>query len=63
MAITIVGIPWARASFNSAAYTLFPFGFTAVDRSEFRGAHDPGTGDEDIRTVMHGHGGSRAACV
>ena len=29
MAITIIGIPWARAAFNIAAYTLFPFGFTA----------------------------------
>jgi len=32
MAITIIGIPWARAAFNIAAYTLFPFGFTAVSR-------------------------------
>jgi uncharacterized membrane protein YccF (DUF307 family) len=30
MAITIIGIPWARAAFNIAAYTLFPFGFTAM---------------------------------
>ena len=26
MAITIVGLPWARAAFNIAAYTLLPFG-------------------------------------
>ena len=32
MAITIIGMPWARAAFNIAAYTLFPFGFKAVSR-------------------------------
>ena len=26
MAITIVGLPWARAAFNIAAYTFFPLG-------------------------------------
>ena len=26
MAITIIGLPWARAAFNIAAYALFPFG-------------------------------------
>ena len=35
MAITIVGIPWARAAFNIAAYTLFPFGFTAISRDAY----------------------------
>jgi len=30
MAITIIGLPWARAAFNIAAYTLFPFGQKAV---------------------------------
>ena len=30
MAITIVGLPWARASFNIAVYTLLPFGQKAV---------------------------------
>ena len=30
MAITIVGLPWARAAFNIAAYTLLPFGQRAV---------------------------------
>ena len=44
MAITIVGIPWARAAFNIAAYTLFPFGFTAVSRDAFTGQEDIGTG-------------------
>jgi uncharacterized membrane protein YccF (DUF307 family) len=44
MAITIVGIPWARAAFNIAAYTLFPFGFTAVSRDLYTGQEDIGTG-------------------
>ena len=26
MAITIIGLPWTRAAFNMAAYTLLPFG-------------------------------------
>src|SRR5262245_7142852 len=44
MAITIIGIPWARAAFNIAAYTLLPFGQTAVSRVEHYGRHDTGTG-------------------
>jgi uncharacterized membrane protein YccF (DUF307 family) len=44
MAITIVGIPWARAAFNIASYTLFPFGRMAVSRAEFFGREDVGTG-------------------
>jgi uncharacterized membrane protein YccF (DUF307 family) len=44
MAITIIGIPWARAAFNIAAYTLLPFGQRAVSRSEHLGEHDSGTG-------------------
>ena len=44
MAITIIGIPWARAAFNIAAYTLFPFGFTAVSRDAYTGQEDIGTG-------------------
>jgi len=43
MAITIVGIPWARAAFNIALYTLLPFGQKAVSRAEY-GVHDLGTG-------------------
>ena len=39
MAITIIGLPWARAAFNIAAYTLFPFGFTSgVARRLYRTA-------------------------
>ena len=44
MAVTIVGLPWARAAFNIASYTLFPFGRTAVARDRFTGAEDLGTG-------------------
>ena len=44
MAITIIGIPWARAAFNIAAYTLLPFGSRAVNRSEITGEEDVGTG-------------------
>jgi uncharacterized membrane protein YccF (DUF307 family) len=44
MAITIVGIPWARAALNIALYTLLPFGQMAVSRSEYYGHEDIGTG-------------------
>src|ERR1700750_1168085 len=44
MAITIIGIPWARAAFNIAAYTLFPFGSRAVSRDAYTGQDDIGTG-------------------
>ena len=44
MAITIIGIPWARAAFNIAAYTLLPFGQKAVSRADYFGREDTGTG-------------------
>jgi len=44
MAITIIGLPWARAAFNIASYTLLPFGRKAVSRAEHLGTHDIGTG-------------------
>jgi uncharacterized membrane protein YccF (DUF307 family) len=44
MAITIIGIPWARAAFNIASYTMLPFGRKAVSRAEHLGSHDLGTG-------------------
>ena len=44
MAITIIGIPWARAAFNIASYTMLPFGRKAVSRAEHLGSHDVGTG-------------------
>jgi len=44
MAISIIGIPWARAAFNIAFYTLLPFGQKAVSRDEYSGREDMGTG-------------------
>jgi uncharacterized membrane protein YccF (DUF307 family) len=44
MAITIVGIPWARAAMNIALYTFLPFGQVAVPRSQLSGQEDIGTG-------------------
>ncbi len=44
MAISIIGIPWARAAFNIASYTLLPFGRRAVSRAEYLGTGDVGTG-------------------
>ena len=44
MAITIIGLPWARAAFNIALYALLPFGRKAVSRAEYLGVDDFGTG-------------------
>jgi len=44
MAITIIGIPWARAAFNIAFYALLPFGHRAVPRTWVTGYEDIGTG-------------------
>ncbi len=44
MAITIVGLPWTRAAFNIASYTLFPFGQKAVSRAQYSGSTDIGSG-------------------
>ncbi|HMA49317.1 MAG TPA: YccF domain-containing protein [Magnetospirillaceae bacterium] len=44
MAITIIGLPWSRAAFEIAGYTLFPFGREAVDRRLVTGRDDIGTG-------------------
>jgi uncharacterized membrane protein YccF (DUF307 family) len=44
MAITIIGIPWARAAINIASYTLLPFGYKAVSRAAYSGREDIGTG-------------------
>jgi uncharacterized membrane protein YccF (DUF307 family) len=44
MAITIIGLPWARAAFNIAVYTFLPFGQTAVSRAAHTGQGDLGTG-------------------
>lgn len=44
MAITIIGLPWARAAYNIAIYNLLPFGQTAVRRDLVTGEQDFGTG-------------------
>ena len=44
MALTIVGLPWAWAAVNIAAYTLLPFGQKAVSRAAYSGREDVGTG-------------------
>ncbi|PWC31094.1 YccF domain-containing protein [Azospirillum sp. TSO35-2] len=44
MALSIIGLPWARSALTIAHYTLLPFGQTAVRRDEFRGREDLGTG-------------------
>ncbi len=44
MAVTIIGIPWARAAVNIALYTLMPFGYQAVPRDAHTGQEDIGTG-------------------
>jgi uncharacterized membrane protein YccF (DUF307 family) len=44
MAITIIGLPWARAAFNIAIYTFLPFGHVALPRDEVGGEEDLGTG-------------------
>ena len=43
-AISIIGIPWARAAFNLALFHLWPFGQEIVDREEMTGHEDLGTG-------------------
>ncbi len=44
LAVTIVGLPWTRAAFNIAMYTLLPFGYRVVRRDEYAGSRDLGTG-------------------
>ncbi|MDR3518349.1 MAG: YccF domain-containing protein [Azospirillaceae bacterium] len=43
MAVSIIGLPWARAALTMANYTLVPFGYTAISRRDDGGA-DLGTG-------------------
>ena len=44
MAITIIGLPWARSCFVIARLALWPFGKVIVDRQHVQGHHDAGTG-------------------
>ena len=43
-ALTIVGIPWARACFVIGNFSFWPFGYEAVSRRELSGRLDLGTG-------------------
>ncbi len=43
-AITIIGIPWARACFNIGWFVIWPFGREAVSRKSVTGEEDIGTG-------------------
>lgn len=43
MAITIIGLPFARAAFDNGVYTLWPFGVRSVSREHLYG-EDIGTG-------------------
>lgn len=44
MAITIIGLPWARACLTIALYSLWPFGKEAISRKLLTGRDDLGTG-------------------
>ena len=44
MALTIVGLPWARSAFSIARYSLLPFGHRVVHRAAWTGHEDFGTG-------------------
>ncbi len=44
MAITIIGLPWARSCFVIAGYVLWPFGRELISRKLLTGEDDLGTG-------------------
>jgi uncharacterized membrane protein YccF (DUF307 family) len=44
MAITIVGLPWARSCFMLARFSFWPFGYDIISRDQLYGEHDLGTG-------------------
>jgi uncharacterized membrane protein YccF (DUF307 family) len=54
MAITIIGLPWARAALTMAGYTLLPFGNTVVSRSSGIGAGPLGLLGNIIWLVLAG---------
>ena len=43
-AITVVGLPWARACFVIGNFSFWPFGQEAISRRELTGRADLGTG-------------------
>jgi len=44
MAITIIGLPWSKACFTLANYTLAPFGRELASRYDVTGRYSLGTG-------------------
>ncbi|HEV7556146.1 MAG TPA: YccF domain-containing protein [Kofleriaceae bacterium] len=44
MALSVVGLPWARSCFVIGNLCFLPFGREAIDRSELTGRDDLGTG-------------------
>lgn len=44
MAITIIGLPWARACFTLGYFNLVPFGKEVISRKDLTGQKDIGTG-------------------
>ncbi len=44
MAITIVGLPWARSCFMLARFSFWPFGYDIISRDTLYGREDLGTG-------------------
>lgn len=44
LAVTIVGLPWAMAAWRIAGFVFWPFGKEIVDRADYNGEHDLGTG-------------------
>lgn len=44
MAVSIIGLPWARSCFVLGGFCFFPFGREAIGRDELSGQPDLGTG-------------------
>lgn len=44
MAITIIGLPWARSCFMLARFSFWPFGYDIIARDQLYGREDLGTG-------------------
>ena len=44
MALTIIGLPWARSCFMLARYSFWPFGYEIISRDQLYGQEDIGTG-------------------
>jgi uncharacterized membrane protein YccF (DUF307 family) len=44
MAVTIIGLPWARSCFMLARFSFWPFGYDIIARDQLFGREDIGTG-------------------